>query len=231
LKDFYLMGIFNIPFVSHYSASSSASSSSFSSSTLPTPFSTTSSEFPQQRIRSLSCVSPLERSSSPTNQPTRHYSSANYSLSSLQHYHPYSSPDNNSCHSVRNTSAVSSLIHSNLSSNIVRRRSEPAFNSSLSTSSSSSFSSSMDFSFPSEKQTNQITSTQLLDQFSFLHFIIVNYLSRQQADQTQESLPCGNDSSSTCDYIFELRFDFNIKTMKIIDWKIDLLAEKSMYNL
>jgi hypothetical protein len=207
LNDFYLMGIFNIPFVSQYSASSSASSSSFSSSTSPTPFSTTSSEFPQQRIRSLSCVSPLERSSS------------------SQHYHPYSSPDNNNCHPNRNASGVHSLIPTNLSSNTVRRRSEPALNSSLSTSSS------MDFSFPSEKQTNQIHSTQLLDQFSFLHFIIVNYLSHRQAHQTQESVPCGNDGYSTCDYIFELRFDFNIKTMRIIDWKIDLLAEKSMPNM
>jgi hypothetical protein len=68
------------------------------------------------------------------------------------------------------------------------------------------------------------------NRFQFLTTIIMDYLTQQmkqhqQSQQQQQQQQQQSQSLySYCNYIFELRFIFNNKSMKIIDWKIDLLA-------
>jgi hypothetical protein len=60
-----------------------------------------------------------------------------------------------------------------------------------------------------------------LEQLQFINATITSYLTHQRV-----GLVDMKDEHLTSDYILEFKIDFNMKTGKIMDWKIDLLAEK-----
>jgi hypothetical protein len=208
-NDFYLMGIFDIPFISQYYSPISITSN-VTTSDSPLPF----SSHPPGISRSSSCPSAfiplLSSSSSHAPSPPLLPMSTHSSPSGYLRHHPYNNHSTvedytrsiNQYHQQlqqqERTFGISSSSSSSTLLNPFRRRSDPG--RSLSDNSIS----------PEDTASN--------DQFSFVNTIVTHYLSNQMKQ------PLG--SYTNYDYIFELRVDFNTQLKKVVGWKIDLLAVK-----